>query len=72
MCQMHQEKGFKFFMDTKNNKAFPLDSTYPKHLSVQSPTHLPYITRFLKKTSHSEQPLTAHHKGWMTNGHNAP
>jgi len=40
-AQMHQYKGFKFVLDTINNKTFLLDSAYPEHLSVQSPTNLP-------------------------------
>jgi hypothetical protein len=39
---MHQEEAFKFCLDTKNNEALPLDLAYPKHLSVCSPTVLPY------------------------------
>jgi hypothetical protein len=34
VCHMCQEKGFKFFLDIKNNKAHPLDPTCHKHLSV--------------------------------------
>jgi hypothetical protein len=41
MCHMHKVR-FKFCLDTKNNKTFPLDSAYPKHLSVWSLTILPY------------------------------
>jgi hypothetical protein len=33
---------FKFFLDTRNNGAFPLDPAYPKLLSVLSLTNLPY------------------------------
>jgi hypothetical protein len=33
---MHQEKGFKFCLDTRNNRALPLDLAYPECLSVQS------------------------------------
>jgi hypothetical protein len=38
---MDQLEGFNFCLDTKNNKALPLDPAYPKHLNVQSPTNLP-------------------------------
>jgi hypothetical protein len=27
MCQMHQKEEFKFCLDTRNNKALPLDPT---------------------------------------------
>jgi hypothetical protein len=32
MHQMRQEKGFKFFLNTKNNKAHPLDLSYLERL----------------------------------------
>jgi hypothetical protein len=38
---MHQDKGFKFFLDTKNKKAIPLDPAYPELLSVRSLAVLP-------------------------------
>jgi hypothetical protein len=38
---MLQEKGFKFYLDTKNNRALPLDPAYPKRLSVWSLVGLP-------------------------------
>jgi hypothetical protein len=40
---MHQEERFKFCFDTKNNRALPLDSACPEHLSVWSPANLPYV-----------------------------
>jgi hypothetical protein len=40
---MHQEEGFKFCLDTKNNRALPLDPASPEHLSVRSPAGLPYV-----------------------------
>jgi hypothetical protein len=33
---------FKFCLDTRNNEAHPLDLTCLEHLSVRSPTNLPY------------------------------
>jgi hypothetical protein len=42
MCHMCQEKEFNLYLDAKNNRTLPLDPTYPKHLSVRSPTNLPY------------------------------
>jgi hypothetical protein len=41
MCQMHQEEGFKFCLDTKNNGALPLDPACPERLSVRSQADLP-------------------------------
>jgi hypothetical protein len=39
---MHQEEGFKFCIDTKNNIALPLDPACPECLSVQSLASLPH------------------------------
>jgi hypothetical protein len=39
---MSQEEVFKFYLDTKNNGALPLDPAYPKRLSVCSLIILPY------------------------------
>jgi hypothetical protein len=33
---MLHEEGLKFYLDTKNNGALPLDPAYPKRLSVRS------------------------------------
>jgi hypothetical protein len=33
---MRQEEGFKFCLDTRNNRALTLDLACPKRLSVQS------------------------------------
>jgi hypothetical protein len=38
---MHQEEGFNFCLDTKNNGALPLDMACPERLSVWSPAGLP-------------------------------
>jgi len=48
---MRQEDRFKFCLDTKNNRALPLDLACPERLSVQSLVDLPYPLhgRFLKK-----------------------
>jgi hypothetical protein len=32
VCHMHQEEGFKFCLDTRNNKTLPLDPACPEHL----------------------------------------
>jgi hypothetical protein len=32
VCQMLQQEGFKFCLDTRNNKALPLDLVCPEHL----------------------------------------
>jgi len=42
VCQMYQEEGFKFCLDTRNNGALPLDWACPEHLSLWSPAGLPY------------------------------
>ncbi len=34
MCQVRQEKGFKFCWDSKNNGALPLDLASSEHLSA--------------------------------------
>jgi hypothetical protein len=36
VCQMCQEEGFKFCLDTKKNRALPLDPAYPESLYVRS------------------------------------
>jgi hypothetical protein len=41
MRQMHQKEMFMFCLHTSKNRAFPLDTAYPEHLSVQSSTILP-------------------------------
>jgi len=41
VCQMCQEEGFKFCLDTKKNRALPLDPAYPESLCVQSLAGLP-------------------------------
>ncbi len=41
VCQMRQEEGLKFCLDTKNNGALPLDPACPKCLSAWSPAGLP-------------------------------
>jgi len=38
---MRQEEGFKFCLDTRNNRALPLDQAYSEHLSVRSLAGLP-------------------------------
>jgi hypothetical protein len=38
---MHQEEVFKLCLDTKNNKALPLDPACPERLSVRSSAILP-------------------------------
>jgi hypothetical protein len=38
---MHQQEGFKFHLDTKNNEALPLDLACPERLNVHSPAVLP-------------------------------
>jgi len=38
---MRQQQGFKFCLDTKNNKALPLDLACPERLNVHSPAILP-------------------------------
>jgi hypothetical protein len=43
VCHMHQKEGFKFCLDTKNNRTLPLDPACLEHLSVQSPASLPYM-----------------------------
>jgi hypothetical protein len=41
---MHQKKGFKFYLDTKNNeKPSRLDPAYVEHLNVRSLANLPYL-----------------------------
>jgi hypothetical protein len=40
--QMCQEEGFKFCLNTRNNRTHPLDPACPNHLSVWSPAGLPY------------------------------
>jgi hypothetical protein len=39
---MHQERGLKFCLNTRNNRALHLDPACPKCLSVRSPTGLHY------------------------------
>jgi hypothetical protein len=41
-CEMHQKEGFKFFWNTKNNKALLLDLACPKCINVQSLAGLLY------------------------------
>jgi hypothetical protein len=41
VCHMRQKEGFKFCLDTRNNRAVPLDPAWPEHLNVQSPASLP-------------------------------
>jgi hypothetical protein len=41
VCYVCQYERFKFCLDTKNNKAFSLDLTYPKHLNDCSWVVLP-------------------------------
>jgi hypothetical protein len=55
---MCQDKGFKFFLDTKNNKALPLDLACPKCLSVQSPASLPYVVATQFATEKQLEDLT--------------
>ncbi len=40
MCQMQQEKGFKFCLDIKNNGALPLDLACLEHVSAHWPIYL--------------------------------
>jgi hypothetical protein len=35
---MCQEEGFNIWLDTRNERALPLDVDYPKRLSVLKPT----------------------------------
>jgi hypothetical protein len=46
MCQMRQEEGFKFCLDTNNIGALPLEPS-PECLSVWSPANLPPIYRYV-------------------------
>ncbi len=46
--QKHQEEGFKFCLDTKNNKALPLDPACPECLSVCSLAVLSYLPMVVK------------------------
>jgi hypothetical protein len=39
---MGQEKGFKFCLDTRSNKAIPFHLACPEHLNIQSLANLPY------------------------------
>jgi hypothetical protein len=39
---MRQEQAFKFYWDTGNKGALPLDPACPEHLSVRSPALRPY------------------------------
>jgi len=41
MFQVCQEEEFKFYLDTRNNIALPLDPAYPECLSVRSLVGLP-------------------------------
>jgi hypothetical protein len=49
---MHQEEGFKFCFDTRNNKAFPLDPAYHDGLNVQS------MQVYLLRTKNHKQQTT--------------
>jgi hypothetical protein len=40
---MRQEEGFKIYMDTRNNKALPLDLACLERLSVWSLVDFPYF-----------------------------
>jgi hypothetical protein len=51
---MHQEEGFKFCLDTKNNKAFPFNPACLEHLNVWSPSNLPYLSKIIVPTSEWE------------------
>jgi hypothetical protein len=41
VCQMCQEEGFKFGLDTRKSGSLPLDPAYPESLYVRSPAGLP-------------------------------
>jgi hypothetical protein len=56
MCHMHKQVRF---LDTKNNGTLPLDSAYPKHLNVWSPTILPYL--YLIKREYEYTPKISRH-----------
>jgi hypothetical protein len=50
------EEGFKFCLDTRNNRAFPLDPACPEHLNVRSLAGLPYgVFIFLVCTQEKEK-----------------
>jgi hypothetical protein len=46
LCQMCQEEEFTFCLDTKNKRAFPLDSTCPEQLIIQSLYHNTFSNGF--------------------------
>jgi hypothetical protein len=49
---MHQEKGFKFCLDTRDNEALPLDLAYLECLSVQWEVDLPHWMLNIWRSSH--------------------
>jgi hypothetical protein len=49
LCQMHEEEGLKFCLDTQNNSAFPLDLACYECLNVRSLIGLPRYESRKKK-----------------------